>query len=196
MTRPTLTASEAADRGRPGGHPPGSGAFTLVELLVVIAIIGLLLGIAIPAVQHARHSAANVRCLSNLKQIGNAVSQYLETESGGRMPTLFNRLDTSDGRPAMDTVFLDDAHEREVFRCPADDTDLYETTGNSYFWNQTLNGQPAHDLYFLVGGDNPTYIPVVADKEAFHPSGEFPANRLYADFHIESGEIIFVAGEP
>ena len=50
--------------------------FTLVELLTVIAIISLLMGILIPVIQMAKKQAKAVYCISNLRQIGIALSAY------------------------------------------------------------------------------------------------------------------------
>jgi prepilin-type N-terminal cleavage/methylation domain-containing protein len=50
--------------------------FTLIELLVVIAIIGILAALLFPALTTSRNSMDNVKCVSNLRQIGAAVNLF------------------------------------------------------------------------------------------------------------------------
>jgi len=113
---------------------PGSGAFTLVELLVVIGIIALLISILMPALSKAREQANAVKCMSNQRNLGNALVLFTQEHQGFLPKAWFNDGPIGSGisgkmtweyrfpRYGWDYLLLGYVGKnRELFRCPSDD---------------------------------------------------------------------------
>ena len=71
--------------------------FTLIELLVVIAIIVILAALLLPALNSARMRGKNIKCLSNLKQLGFYFAMY-EDASNGWAPAAYTGDTSAPGR--------------------------------------------------------------------------------------------------
>jgi len=151
--------------------------FTLVEILVVIAIIATLVGIGVPVSNSFIAKSREAACLNKLRGLGVATESYLQ-DHNNLMPTLAAlRSSKNDPAPVIETALLEYLGSPEAFRCPAD-KEQFEKTGSSYLWNSTQNGRLRAELYFFGNDEFPERIPLIIDKESWHPNG---VNFLYAD---------------
>ena len=165
--------------------------FTLVELLVVLVIIAALAGIAYPLIRGGIRKSHQATCLSNLRQIGTGLELYLQ-DNFQRMPEDWKQARGSKDEdvPVLETELATYLGETTVFECPAD-REQYRLTGSSYAWNPLVNGKPAAKLELEFMGvtitDDPSRIPLVLDKEAWHGKGDNgTVNYLYADQSAEN----------
>ena len=158
-----------------GRWPSG---FTLVELLIVIAIIAVLTGVAVPVGLSMRDKSREAACMGNLKSIGVGLQLYLQ-DNNNLLPVLaLGRESKSSQEPVLETVLLEYLESPDVFQCPADE-EQFEKTGSSYNWNVTQNGLHISKVAFFGKEGRPDAVPLVSDKESWHPGG---TNFLYADY--------------
>jgi prepilin-type N-terminal cleavage/methylation domain-containing protein len=97
--------------------------FTLIELLVVIAIIAILAALLFPVFAQVREKARQTTCLSNVRQIGMAMTLYMQ-DYDETFP-LSGYLSSEKGTPCffgLDRVLWPYNRNGDIWRCPTNPT--------------------------------------------------------------------------
>ncbi|MBN1347591.1 MAG: DUF1559 domain-containing protein [Phycisphaerae bacterium] len=187
-------------------------SFTLIELLVVVAVIALLISILVPSLKAARDRAKATVCMSNLHQMGLALTMY--------------GMDYKEAIPPSDCPFADSpegswwlhslqpySKTRLLYRCPADRSDNFlnwddprdvarsdELRWASFSTNGLLDDpnanavskvkHPPYVIWVLETPDN------TAGSIHVHPEnygwGEDPNNNVAHKRHADKSNYLFV----
>jgi prepilin-type N-terminal cleavage/methylation domain-containing protein/prepilin-type processing-associated H-X9-DG protein len=96
--------------------------FTLIELLVVIAIIAILAAILFPVFAQAREKARQITCVSNMKQVGLAITMYTMDNEGY---PFHSSPSIQSPRTRWPDYLLPYIKNEPVFLCPSAPRDLF-----------------------------------------------------------------------
>ena len=139
------SSTRTTPRARRRNIPLSHSAFTLIELLVVIAIIAILSAILLPALAGAKDKAKNITCVSNLRQIMQAVSLYADDNEDLLVPAEYNAGNGAPYQEGWATLlvlgqYLDAPRSKyyysiesgnSVLRCPSGYNEVYQANPTS-----------------------------------------------------------------
>lgn len=148
---------------------------TLVEAVIVLAIIAVLFAAVYPIARSMVAKSNEAACLEMLRAQGVGLQSYLHDHNDTMPELAIGRSSKTEDVPVLDTMLMNYVGTAESFHCPQDKKQ-FAKTGCSYNWNHLQNGRRASDLYFF--GVPEALIPLITDKEAWHPGG---TNYLNAD---------------
>jgi prepilin-type processing-associated H-X9-DG protein/prepilin-type N-terminal cleavage/methylation domain-containing protein len=147
-------------------------SFTLIEVLVVSAIVSVLAALVLPALKSAKEAGSQARCMSNMRQLGQAFRMYAD-DRGGKYPlTWVNNSDNWQsflGWQALRGNYLPQEwmcynststaiRIKPKFLCPTMVT-RYRISGDHDNWGYCINSTRVDVVY--AGGGWPWFRPDV-----------------------------------
>jgi prepilin-type N-terminal cleavage/methylation domain-containing protein/prepilin-type processing-associated H-X9-DG protein len=187
---------------RTGRRGPVRAAFTLIELLVVIGIIAILAAMLLPVLSRAKQKGQQAYCLSNVKQLGLAMTIYTgdnnDVYAGAASANTygFNMADwiywrspavvqggvtySVDQSPLVKV--LGTGGSTNMFRCPMDVNDTfrmntsYDPDGPYYFSYEFTS-------YNLDNGANPGFTTIINGSQVYYfktSQVRNPVNKMMA----------------
>ena len=174
--------------------------FTLLELMASIAIIASLAALMFPAFRSYREKADGITCVSNLRQIGVAVQNFV-ARNDGRYPEIEPDMKSpiyppDEGVKGMLETLGEYGITAAVLKCPADMKSGYkyfDKLGSSYEWRPYVDDElQSNPVVLSRGGQrtvSPSKIVLAFDVERVHGlDGNFKSkkNYLYGDGHVRA----------
>jgi len=173
--------------------------FTIIELLVVLGVLAVLTSLLLPALSGVRENAEQVRCRSQLRQLGQLTASVMAQEDG-KLPYALSAPSQSPGGLAVEFVdyYAELAGGGDLLLCPADP--LANRRGVSGVYSSYSYWPGEIMLLFEIGRDSldPRGVttrlfrdfpherwPVFVERSSWYGEGSRRLACYFGDWHVD-----------